>query len=305
MVIIISNDTDRSANLLLDWLIFYKIKFIRLNKNDRLKLKFLSGEIFINYSQHLFKLDDVVGIFTRGVWFNFDTPLVKHDYFNNEYKQISEYVTFILNKHSNAFLNRGVINKLIVNNIAKEVGSKTPKESIVELKQDLEKLLSQYLNLCTKSLSGINTIEYKKKIKFLYTLKLKEQHLDNLKLDKFHPSLIQEYIGKNFEIRSFVLNNNFFSMAIFSQKKNDASHDYRKEYSNLRTCVIKLPESIENKIIQLFSKLNLKSGSIDLIYTKNKEFYFLEVNPSGQFNFLSEVSNFNIENEIVKLFLKK
>lgn len=137
----------------------------------------------------------------------------------------------------------------------------------------------------------------------MYTIKLEADSLKKNVFNKFYPSLIQKYIDKLFEVRSFVLNDRIFSMAIFSQKQTDANHDYRKGYSNVRTCSIKLPKEIEIKIIKLLNELKLRSGSIDLIYSKSKEFYFLEVNPSGQFNFLSEACNYNIENEIVKLFL--
>jgi glutathione synthase/RimK-type ligase-like ATP-grasp enzyme len=206
-------------------------------------------------------------------------------------------------KKPNVFLNNSNINKLIVSNLAKDCGLNLPEQNIVETKRDLEKLLSQNLKVCTKSISGINTVLYRKHFKSLYTLKLKNDILNRINFNNFYPSLIQQYVDKLFEVRSFVLNDRVFSMAIFSQKHINSSDDYRKGYNNVRTCAIKLPEDIESKIITLLTKLNLKSGSIDLIYSKDKKFYFLEVNPSGQFNFLSKACNYNIENQIVKLFL--
>ena len=303
MVLITSNNTDKSSNLMIDWLISYRQNFLRLNTNDTLKISFRKGETYIEYSYYSFKINDIKGIFTRGVWFNFDLTLLKQDYFINEYNQIIDNLIFCLNKRSNFFLNPVNINKLIVSNIAKDIGLKVPDEIIVETKTDLENLIIQNLKLCTKSLSGVCTMKLKNGYKSLYTIKLNESHLDNVKLNKFYPSLIQKYIDKLFEVRSFVLNDRIFSMAIFSQKQTDANHDYRKGYSNVRTSVIKLPKEIEIKILKLLNELKLRSGSIDLIYSKSKEFYFLEVNPSGQFNFLSEACNYNIENEIVKLFL--
>lgn len=305
MVIIISNNTDTSANLLVDWLFKYKLNFIRLSGNDQIKLSFKNGEINVKHTHHSFTINEIIGVFTRSAWFNFEAPLARSTYFKNEYKSITEFFLFSINKNPNFFLNQDKINKLIVSNIAKEVGLKIPCETIVESKSELKSLMAQIPKLCTKSLSGVNTIVYKDHIKLLYTTKLANNHLDRIKTEKFYPSLIQEYVDKVFEVRSFVLNDKIFSMAIFSQNQNNACDDYRKDYNKLRTCVIKLPKGVETKIKKLLSRLNLRSGSIDLIYSKTKEFYFLEINPCGQFHFLSEVCNYNIEGSIIKSFLNK
>ena len=41
--------------------------------------------------------------------------------------------------------------------------------------------------------------------------------------------------------------------------------------------------------------LKLNSGSIDLVYTKDEDYYFLEVNPVGQFAMVSEPCNYYLE----------
>lgn len=46
--------------------------------------------------------------------------------------------------------------------------------------------------------------------------------------------------------------------------------------------------------------LKLESGSLDFIVTPDNEYYFLEVNPVGQFNFVSEICNYHIEKHIAK-----
>ena len=51
--------------------------------------------------------------------------------------------------------------------------------------------------------------------------------------------------------------------------------------------------------------LKLKNGSIDIIKGIDNEYYFLEVNPVGQFGMVSKPCNYNIENFISKKLNEK
>jgi len=99
------------------------------------------------------------------------------------------------------------------------------------------------------------------------------------------------------------MNNRFFSCAIFSQNNEKTKIDFRNYDSNNpnRTPPINLPEDLKKKIKSFMSDISLNCGSLDLIYSKSKKFYFLEVNPDGQFSQVSIPCNFNIEREIAAL----
>jgi glutathione synthase/RimK-type ligase-like ATP-grasp enzyme len=73
-------------------------------------------------------------------------------------------------------------------------------------------------------------------------------------------------------------------------------------YERKRICPVQIPSEIKNKLILLMKQLQLESGSIDMIVTPNNEYVFLEVNPVGQFDYVSKLCNYFIEKEIaVKL----
>ncbi len=55
---------------------------------------------------------------------------------------------------------------------------------------------------------------------------------------------------------------------------------------------------MELKINAFMQDVNLNSGSLDFIYTPEREFVFLEVNPVGQFDWLSTHCNYFIEKHI-------
>lgn len=72
-------------------------------------------------------------------------------------------------------------------------------------------------------------------------------------------------------------------------------------YKNKRLIPINLPEYIVDKIFLLSLKTELNTGSIDFLYSlKENEYYFLEINPVGQFGFLSYQFNGEIDYEIAK-----
>lgn len=47
------------------------------------------------------------------------------------------------------------------------------------------------------------------------------------------------------------------------------------------------------------------TGSIDLIYSVDNQFIFLEINPMGQFDWLSGNCNYHIEKKIAEILIKK
>lgn len=60
-----------------------------------------------------------------------------------------------------------------------------------------------------------------------------------------------------------------------------------------------LPKNIEQKIHLLMQSLDLNSGSLDFIKSGSK-YYFLEVNPVGQFLGMSVLCNYLLEKEIAE-----
>jgi len=161
--------------------------------------------------------------------------------------------------------------------------------------------------IITNSLKGINPKEYITKplsstVGFKYgdkfystytTIVAKVKH-------KFLPSLLQKKIEKRYEVRTFYLDGECYSMAIFSQNDKQTEVDFRKyNYKKPnRNIPYKLPANMEDNIRKLMNDLGLKTGSIDIIKGKDDMYYFLEVNPVGQFGMTSRPCNYNLEKKI-------
>ena len=191
-----------------------------------------------------------------------------------------------INKESNSS-----VNKLFVLEKAKEVGLDVPNYFLAENTDDV--LLNKTI---TKTIAEGMYLENIFEDEFAYTytsvvIKKSKQ--------KLFPSFFQEKIEKDFEVRSFYLRNKIWSFAIFSQNDEKTKVDFRNynEEKPNRNVGYNLPKEVEGKIDLLMKSLDLNCGSIDLMKSGDT-FYFLEINPIGQFLSLSYTCNYYLEKEI-------
>lgn len=187
--------------------------------------------------------------------------------------------------------------KLIVSKIANNIGIKVTDDYLFSKKDNLYKTLNKSIKFISKTVSGDSMLLYKDFTVLNYTTLI---NFDVDYSERFYPSLVQGYIEKKYELRIFYLAGAFYTMAIFSQKDNQTTIDFRvyNRAKPNRRVPFELPQSIEYKLDALMRKLDLNCGSIDMIVTPTNEYVFLEVNPIGQFAAVSYFCNYNLEKRI-------
>jgi ATP-GRASP peptide maturase of grasp-with-spasm system len=191
------------------------------------------------------------------------------------------------------------INRLKVLEMAKEIGLQVPKYEIIVHGHQLEETKKSLGKVVSKPIAdGIYDIVENKRF-YTYTELIEDPlYQDNLNTN-FFPSLVCELVEKAFEIRTFYLDGQFYSMAIFSQSDPETMIDFRK-YTNNRREPYKLPGNIETKIKKLFTEINLNCGSVDMIVDRQGNYVFLEVNPVGQFDMTSRPCNYNLHKKVAE-----
>lgn len=308
MILILSDSKDLSTTCVIEWLEFLNKKWIRINTHDDIKIKHVAENILFIIKDNAIKISEI-----EAVWYRRGYFILKNEYAtkiynqidnlqNEELKMLIQYVYHKLFKikHINKIMNADV-NKLIVNDIARDLKILTPYDLVFSdlkmLKETIEKnTKDEYI---TKVVSGNCMQTFEDFIIYNYTKKL---NLEKINDPTFFPSLIQNKIEKKYELRIFYLHSVFYSMAIFSQKDNQTNVDFRNYNDDKpnRTVPYKLPKKIEEKLDLLMKKLDLNSGSIDMIVTPSNEYIFLEVNPVGQFSMVSYPCNYNLEKRIAE-----
>lgn len=189
--------------------------------------------------------------------------------------------------------------------IAKEIGLKIPDTLITTKKIELVNFSKKHKELITKNIKDVLIIEDRNNLCFSYTELVTKEFIESLP-EYFPPSFFQKKINKKFEIRSFYLNGEFYSMAIFSQSDSQTDIDFRKYNYDTpnRVSRFKLPKNIENKLNKFMKNISLNTGSFDLIYSENNEFIFLELNPIGQYDALSKSCAYDLDKKIAQHLIK-
>ena len=126
-------------------------------------------------------------------------------------------------------------------------------------------------------------------------------------LDQFRnyapvPMIFQEEIRKAFDIRVTVVGDNVFATAIHSQQHPQTVVDWRvwDLYDfDLRHEAIKLPAYLDELCRQITKHFNLKYAAIDLIETVQREYFFLELNPNGQWAWIEQKAGHPIRDAII------
>src|SRR5262249_7689684 len=182
-----------------------------------------------------------------------------------------------------------------------------PEFYIFNEKKSIKNLIKHDEQYITKSMSdGVYLFESEEKRKgyFTYTEVLTKESIEGYP-EKISPSFMQNKIEKQYEVRVFYLDGRCFAWAIFSQSDNQTRTDYRKYNGQKPNRVVPyvLPEHLIKKLSDLFKKIGLNTGSVDLMVDLQNNYYFLEINPVGQFGVLSQVTNYQLEAEIAKWFI--
>ena len=79
--------------------------------------------------------------------------------------------------------------------------------------------------------------------------------------------------------------------------------DWRKDQINIDYEIFELPKGIQQKLLNLHQKFEMFFGAYDFIVDPKGEYYFLEVNPAGQWLWLEEILNLSISESIAEALI--
>lgn len=314
MIIINTIEIDITTQKVIDWLIYYGEEFCIINENSFLEVhKISKDEMIISVNDKIIEITpDTKYWYRRGtLTFNkniilnatnvFENKNVIQSYLNKENSRIHELVnSYPFNNKIGNFSNNN-INKINVLKDAESFGINVPEYIITGKKDELLKFKNENEIIITKSISDLPILDVSGGDLRTYTSLLNKKDIDRLP-PVFFPSMFQKYIDKKFEIRVFFFDNEFHCAAIMSQQDSQTTVDFRN-YNELNPNRIEpflLPKQIKTKIALLMKKNNLRLGVIDLIYSTENKFVFLEVNPIGQFGNISQYCFSNLEKKIAK-----
>ena len=180
--------------------------------------------------------------------------------------------------------------------LASGLGLKVPKTLISSDPVEISKWLKKYEKSVIKAIS-FGLMERKNSAEMAFTQRIPESF--DIKEDILPgvPIFLQEEIEKEADIRVTLVGNKVFS-AILTQEGKEI--DWRARNDASKWNPFQLPKLIEEACIKLCKKLNLEFAAIDLVKSISGDFFFLELNPNGQWVWIEEETGLPISDAIVQ-----
>lgn len=328
MVLILSYDGyEQGTEGVIDWLLHYGHPFLRVSANGLLRpgsdWKISIHDGGISY-QGVDLRRQVGAVFYR----RFTADIAYHEtgdpatsrQLQAELRGEAERLTtFVVDGLADKFWLPGVAasnraaNKLSTLSLAGTCGLAIPRTYVCRNRAEVANLLNDesHQGFITKP---IEYCGYYSRGEFAYTTftsRIAAHNLAELP-EKFHPSLLQESITPAYEVRAFYLMGQFFSEATLTTEKTTFLGDtvfvdvkLKAAAADTRYVPHQLPPDVEQKLTRLMEKLELNTGSIDLIVNEKGDYYFLEVNPGGQFSAPSERTNQQLERRVAETLIEQ
>lgn len=302
MILIYSKDVDDFINDVID---FLNSQFVRINESNTVQV----DEISFSNESGTFKVktDYRNGINfeeVKAIWFNGGGINSVGDLYEKKCLE-TVFDAYLLQKSVFKLGKRYAdfeINRFDVMLEAKRQGVNIPNTIIVDSKLKLLEFYNLYKDvngiICKRILDEYYYDDECFDYNFNLTFEINEDILNQIP-ENFALSLFQERIKSEFEIRVINIDGKLYSGSIHDFNNYLDCRSSFKEMENVRIVPFKLPKSINDKLLNVFNFFNLNYGSIDLLYS-DKEFYFLELNPTGQVSFINNKCNYYLEKVIAE-----
>ncbi|PWN67913.1 MvdC/MvdD family ATP grasp protein [Chryseobacterium oncorhynchi] len=313
MILCITHSQDfYTIDLFFQYLSSKNIPYFRLNSDQlnhlqKISINENSFEI-TDESGNTIHSDDIKGVWHRKAWRIGVPEELDENYekiFQNEYGSLRyNLITTLENiPWINPFEKEKKIdgNKMLQLKIAQRNHLISPKTMFSNDEQKITAFFHQYCSgkaiaklhgVQSKNMSGENLIS---------TMIIEEETLEYLSDIAYCPMIFQPYIDKEYELRIMYVDGAFFTGKI----NNNTNADWRISNENYFWSAYELPENIKINLTSMMKEMGLYMGAIDVIKGKDGEYYFLEVNPQGEWGMLQKELGFPIAERIADNLIKR
>lgn len=303
--LIVSSTIDFSTDLVCYQMVQNNEKFYRLNRDEFLKHKIIvdlqkkSMQILIDNEVYEAQFEKLKGVFFRAPVFlrtQAKTELTVQDQL--ERNQWNSFLRNLIVFKNAKWINNPVNtyraeNKMYQLCIAEESGLSIPTTYIsnyADLKQELDK---KYI---VKSLDTALFYDLERgKEMFTYSNVVSGGELQEYDLTSA-PVFIQDFLEPKIDCRITYVCGKLFPVKILQNGKGMYG-DWRLRKEELEYIPFELPKYVTDAIYKLMKELELSFGGIDLAIVDEK-YYFIEVNPTGEWGWLEVKTGIKISQEI-------
>lgn len=286
---------------------YFRLNSDRLNNNQQISIS-EDGFELTDESGNNMKSKEITAVWHRKSW-QIDIPeeldeayrkIFLKEYFTLRYNLFTalEHVPWI-----NPFEQENKIdgNKMLQLKMAKKNGLTVPKTLF---SNDADKITAFFHACCNgKMVAKLHGVLSKSMggEDLLSTNIIEEDSLEDIADIAYCPMIFQPYIEKEYELRIVYLAGEFFTGKI----NNSENADWRIARGNYFWSAYQLPENIATNLSAMMNEMGLYMGAIDMIRGKDGNYYFLEVNPQGEWGMLQKDLDFPIAQRIADNLIKR
>lgn len=304
MILIITHKEDYTSDFLIDKLNSRNIPYFRLNCEDCLKTN-ISLRFGNPTSHHIFTEKRFKSVWYRRTKLPSVTGLRKEE----ELYVLSEIDAFLTNLFQLVdakWLSKPIAlqlaeNKFLQLGLAQQIGFNIPKTIVTTNRDELADFIRSNEKTIIKPIYS-GRVEYTDETaKLIFSSIVPPSVVDRLEAFELTPAIFQEYIEKEYELRVTVVDGRFFSAKVNSQLDSETMVDWRRKNLKFEPCSI--PDELGLKCQAMLKRLNISFGAFDFIKARNGEYYFLEINPNGQWAWIEMDTGLMISEAIINFLL--
>lgn len=174
-------------------------------------------------------------------------------------------------------------NKLYQLSVARQVGWKVPDTIVSNDPDEISSFVTEHRSAVHKMLAPSSWRISKDKIAIPYTATVSRRDVSRKTPLRLAPGIYQEKVPKQYELRITCFGKFQVVTRIDSQMHEQSRLDWRLGQRFIDFADGAIPSKIRSLCWRYLQALNLAFGAIDVIVTPDGEYYFLEINPQGQF----------------------
>lgn len=318
MILIISNKWDITVDFVIRELSLIGHPFLRINTedfiNEKTTITMPNFHIIISKQSKLYDLNNNVRViwnrrpgkpfddipknrrpskatqkFISDQWFSFIESL-----------QLVPGITWV----NHPLANDAMENKIRQLFLAKNLGFNIPETLISNNLEDIRKKCMSFGGKIIAKALHSPLIEEPSKDYFIFTNKIDIKDLKNKEEFKICPSIYQQPLTPKIDYRVTVIGNKVLPVKIEAENNTSVELDWRTQKKDLKFSLCNLPGDIKKLCRSYVKESGLFFGAIDLV-TYKKKFYFLEINPNGEWGWLQKPYNVPITKTLCEFMISK
>ena len=119
------------------------------------------------------------------------------------------------------------------------------------------------------------------------------------------PTLFQRAVSKDVDVRVTIVGAEAIAVELHSQDHEESQVDCRRNnMANMRYSLTSLPVALETTLVAFVKSYGLFYAAIDLVRDSDGAYWFLEINPAGQWAWLEQCAGAPISNAIIDCLLE-